>query len=409
MLEIHEALANMLAATTAKTTARSTAIESCLLTDSVGRFLANDVIATINVPPADNSAMDGYAINTADITSYPATLPISQRIPAGSAPQPLIKGTAARIYTGAETPQHSNAVAMQENCELLTCDDEGYDEKVPHVRILQAANPQENVRSCGQDIAIGSTVLKKHKKITPQDIGLLASIGIANITVFTRLKVAFVGTGDELVMPGTPLKAGQIYNSNQPMLMAILEDMGCEIVANNWVEDTLAATINALNDAAQIADIVITIGGVSVGDEDHVKNAVATLGQVDLWKINIKPGKPIAFGHIHDAIFIGLPGNPVSAYITLLLFGKPVIETCQGGIYQEVAPLHLPAQFEINKPQRRPEFLRVKMGPHGVESYPNQSSGVLSSVCWADALALVPASTTITKNDIVQVWPLKLL
>lgn len=409
MLEIHEALANMLAATTAKTTARSTATENCLLADSVGRFLANDVIATINVPPADNSAMDGYAINTTDITSYPVTLPISQRIPAGTAPQPLTKGTAARIYTGAETPPQSNAVVMQENCELLTPDDEGFDENVPHVRILQAAYAQENVRSCGQDIAVGSTVLQKHKKITPQDIGLLASIGIANVTAFTRLKVAFVGTGDELVTPGTPLKAGQIYNSNQPMLMAILKDMGCDIVANNWVEDTLEATINALNHAAQIADIVITIGGVSVGDEDHVKNAVTRLGQVDLWKINVKPGKPIAFGHIHDAIFIGLPGNPVSAYITLLLFGKPVIETCQGGIHQEVAPLHLPAQFTINKPQRRPEFLRVKIGPQGVESYPNQSSGVLSSVCWADALALVPANTTIAQNDIVHVWPLKLL
>lgn len=409
MLEIHEALANMLAATTAKTTARSTETENCLLVDSVGRFLAGDVIAAINVPPADNSAMDGYAINTADITSYPVTLPISQRIPAGTAPQPLIKGTAARIYTGAEIPPRSNAVVMQENCELLTCDDEGYDEHVPHVRIRQAAHAQENVRSCGQDIAIGSTILQKHKKITPQDIGLLASLGIANVTVFTRLKVAFVGTGDELVTPGTPLKAGQIYNSNQPMLMAMLKDMGCDIVANHWVEDTLEATINALNNAAQIADIVITIGGVSVGDEDHVKNAVSSLGHIDLWKINIKPGKPIAFGHIHDAIFIGLPGNPVSAYITLLLFGKPVIETCQGGTYQAVAPLQLPAQFNIHKPQRRPEFLRVRMNVDGVEPYPNQSSGVLSSVCWADALALIPANTIIAKNDTVQVWPLKLL
>lgn len=409
MLEIHEALANMLAATTAKTTARSTATESCLLADSVGRFLADDVIANINVPPADNSAMDGYVINTDNIIAYPAILPISQRVPAGTAPQPLAKNTAARIYTGAEIPAQSNAVVMQENCDLLTCDDEGYDEDMPKIRIQQAVHAQENVRSCGQDIATGSIVLQKHKKITPQDIGLLASIGIANVTVFTRLNVAFVGTGDELVAPGTPLKAGQIYNSNQPMLIAILKEMGCEIVGNSWVEDTLEATVSALNDAAHVADIVITTGGVSVGDEDHVKNAVSTLGHVDLWKVNIKPGKPIAFGHIHDAIFIGLPGNPVSAYITLLLFGKPVIETCQGGIYHEVAPLHLPAQFDITKPQRRPEFLRVRIGPHGVEPYPNQSSGVLSSVCWADALALAPANTTITKNDIVQVWPLKLL
>lgn len=409
MLEIHEALANMLAAATAKTTARSTSTESCLLANSMGRFLADDVIATINVPPADNSAMDGYAINTDNIIAYPVILPISQRVPAGTAPQPLAKNTAARIYTGAEIPAQSNAVVMQENCDLLTRDDEGYDKDIPKIRIQQAVHAQENVRSCGQDIATGSIVLQKHKKITPQDIGLLASIGIANVTVFTRLKVAFVGTGDELVTPGTPLKAGQIYNSNQPMLIAILQEMGCEIVGNHWVEDTLEATINALNDAAHIADIVITSGGVSVGDEDHVKNAVSTLGQVDLWKINIKPGKPIAFGHIHDALFIGLPGNPVSAYITLLLFGKPVIETCQGGIYQEVAPLHLPALFEVNKRQRRPEFLRVKIGPHGVMSYPNQSSGVLSSVCWADALALVPANTIITKNDTVHVWPLKLL
>lgn len=395
MLEIHEARAKMLAAIIPKANH-----QPCALADCLGRYLAEDITASINVPPADNSAMDGYAIHTAEITSYPVTLPISQRIAAGVAPQPLTKGTAARIYTGAEVPAGCDAVVMQENCELL---EEG------RICIMQHTTPHENIRPCGQDIKKGSIVLRKHKKITPQDIGLLASIGVTEVHVFTPVKIAFVGTGDELIAPGTPLKPGQIYNSNQPMLIAMLTEMGCEVVSNCWVEDTLEATIRALKDASHVADIVITTGGVSVGDEDHVKNAVNTLGSIDLWKINIKPGKPIAFGKINQAIFIGLPGNPVSAFITFLLFGKPVIETLQGGMYQEIPPFYLPALFEVAKPQRRPEFFRVKLTAQGVEKYPSQSSGVLSSVCWSDALALIPANTIIAPHDLVQVWPLKLL
>ncbi len=375
--------------------------ETLPLDHACGRILAENVLADIDVPPADNSAMDGYALDTEGLAQGDVRA-VSQRIAAGQVPQPLNPDTVARIFTGANVPVGANAVVMQENCTLL---DDG------RVRIDQLPNPEDNIRPQGQDIGAGTCVLTRGELLTPQSIGLLASIGVASVSVSPRLKVSLLSTGDELINVGELLAPGQIYNSNQPMLAAALAQLGCDAVPHTIVADSPEATTEALRTCAARSDLVISCGGVSVGEEDHVKGAVEALGELSLWKVRVKPGKPLAFGHIRSetgerATFMGLPGNPVSAFVTFALFAIPVIKQLRGQRVDPPVAFSLPANFDLIKRQSRPEFIRARIASGKIERFPNQSSGVLTSVCWADALALVPANTPVRRGDLLTVYPL---
>ncbi len=367
--------------------------------DCLGRILAEDILSDIDVPPADNSSMDGFVVNRKDVSSIPCTLKISQRIPAGSIPTRLEDGTAARIFTGAEIPDNADAVVIQENCDYTA----------EEVTIKKRPEPRNNIRPQGQDIQHGECVLTQGQKLLPQHIGLLAAVGKPQVSVIKRLRVSILSSGDELTEPGQPLKPGQIYNSNQVMLETLLQSLHCDVLIYPTTEDSLEGSIAAFKKAAADSDLVISSGGVSVGEEDHIKAAVETLGELSLWKINLKPGKPLAFGRIDNSKFLGLPGNPVSAFVTFLLFGVPLIKQLQGQTHAQQQSFMLPIDFSIEAPRQRPEYVRVKINNNTVSRFPNQSSGVLSSICWADALALIPAQQTLTQGDLVEVFPLESL
>ncbi len=338
------------------------------------KVLAEDIIAPIDVPPADNSAMDGYAIRAIDIETS-STLLISQRIQAGDAPTPLKPNTAARIFTGAELPADANAVAMQENCSA----------NENRVTFVEPVSVGANIRRRGQDISQGTTILQKGQRLRSQELGLLASIGIQSIKTYRALKIAIVNTGNELVEPGKPLKTGQIYNSNRFLLNGILTTWGFDVEHSHIVADTLDATKTALLKASRTNDIVITTGGVSVGEEDHIKPAVAELGEIDIWKVAIKPGKPFAFGRIENTPFIGLPGNPSSVFATLLILARHYLHTCQGMDTADIQTHSHTAIATFNrKTASREEYLRAKFSQGRVEIYANQSSGVLTSASWGN-------------------------
>ncbi len=371
------------------------------LAEAAGSILAQDIIAAIPVPPEPNSAMDGYAICHADLRgSVPRILPVSQRIPAGRAPQPLTAGTAARIFTGAVMPAGADTVVMQENCEAGT----------DQVTFLVMPAPGANVRAAGQDIGQGECVLPAGTRLGPAQLGLLASVGMAVVPVWPALRVALLCTGDELVEPGLALTSGQIYNSNRVVVTTLLQRLGMTVVDLGPVADTLADTADALRRARQLgAHLILSTGGVSVGEEDHVRAAVAAEGQLDLWKVGIKPGKPLAFGHVGDALFLGLPGNPQSVWVTFSVLGRPFLRRLQGEGHVLPQPLFLPAGFTRSRAQSRREYLRVRyvasadggcLQPHG-----NQSSGVLSSAVWADGLALVEAGQAVTEGQLLAFFP----
>ncbi|WP_369802389.1 gephyrin-like molybdotransferase Glp [Sulfuriferula sp. AH1] len=368
---------------------------------SLGRVLAEPQVSAIDVPPFDNSAMDGYALACADLDPAGTTrLRISQRIPAGKVGISLESGTAARIFTGAPIPPGADAVVMQEDCIL-----EG-----EMIVILHQAIPGMNIRRAGEDITIGAEILAKGTRIRPQEMGLAASVGLASLSVYRKLRVVIFFTGDEIVMPGEPLGPGQIYNSNRFSLSGLLETLGCEVIDYGIVPDNLNATVETLKRAAREADLIVTSGGVSVGEEDHVKAAVERVGKLDLWRIAIKPGKPLAFGKAGDAFFIGLPGNPVAALVTFCLFVRPFILRCQN--VMEVTPtcLQVRADFVWTKPDKRRQFLRAHLktagdGATAVDIYPNQSSAVLTSTVWADGLVDLPAGEVVEHGDMVNYIP----
>jgi molybdopterin molybdotransferase len=345
--------------------------------------------------------MDGYAVRMADMTQPAPTLRVTQRIPAGSVGQPLEPGTAARIFTGAPIPPQCDAVVMQENCtavgETVTID------KLP--------KNGENIRRAGEDIRCGAEILTSGTRLRPQEMGLAASAGLAYLPVFRKLRVATFFTGDEIVMPGQTLQPGQIYNSNRFVLSGFLAALGCEVIDLGIVPDDLAATVRILRQAAAQADLIVTSGGVSVGEEDHVKAAVEQTGKLDMWRIAVKPGKPLAFGNAAGTPFIGLPGNPVSAFVTFCLFVRPFILRCQG--IAAIAPPHYPlrADFEWSKPDaKRREFLRARMacgadGDVAAQIYPHQGSGVLTSCTWSDGLIDVEKGCSIHRGDTVKFIP----
>lgn len=365
---------------------------------AAGRVLAVVQQSGVSVPPLDNSAMDGYAVRTADVTTAGICLSVSQRIPAGTVGVPLQPGSAARIFTGAPIPAGADAVVMQERCEH----GEG------GVVINQVPKSGENIRRAGEDITAGADILPAGVKLRPQEIALAASAGLPELPVYRRVRVGMFFTGDELVQPGEPLPPGAIYNSNRYALRTLLEGMGCEVRDLGAVEDRLDATCDALRRAAADNDLVITSGGVSVGEEDHVKPAVEAEGELDMWKIAIKPGKPLAFGKIRKegghAWFIGLPGNPVAAFVTCLMMVRPFVMRLQG--IAQVAPriLNLPCASAWNKPDgARLEFLRGRINEAGaIELYRNQGSAVATSLCWSDGLILNPPGNCIAAGDTVR-------
>lgn len=367
--------------------------------NALGRVLAVAQISTVTVPPFDNSAMDGYAVRMADLSA--PRLRVSQRIPAGTDCPPLEAGTAARIFTGAPIPIHCDTVVIQENCRA-----EG-DEIV----IEKAPKAGDNIRRAGEDIAAGAEILKAGIRLRPQEMGLAASCGLARLPVYRRLRVATFFTGDEIVMPGQALQPGQIYNSNRFVLAGFLHSLGCEVMDLGIVPDNFDATVEALKTAAAQSDLILTSGGVSVGEEDHVKAAVAAIGQIDLWKIAVKPGKPLAFGSAVGTPFIGLPGNPVSAFATFCVFVRPFILRRQG--VAQVKPPYYPvrAAFDWSKPDgKRREFLRARMecdenGAPAARIFPKQGSGVLTSCTWGDGLIEVPPATPIRQGETVKFIP----
>lgn len=367
-----------------------------------GRVLAEDLVSALQVPPQDNSSMDGYAVRSAEIADEGVPLPVSQRIPAGAPAQPLQPGTAARIFTGASVPPGADAVVMQEDTEAL---DDG------RVRILRVPSPGQWIRRSGEDILRGSTVLARGERVGPAAQGLAASIGRDRVQVARRPRVALFSTGDELVMPGEvapeAMKPGAIYNSNRFFLRSLLQRLGCEVRDLGIVPDRRDATVAALREAAAGNDLILTSGGVSVGEEDHIKPAVQQLGALDLWQIAMKPGKPFAYGHVGEAHFIGLPGNPVSSFVTFLLLVRPFLLKLQGAAHVEPRAVMLPAHFDWPRPDRRREFLRARRDAQGgLELFPNQSSGVLTSTVWADGLIDVPAGQTVARGDAVRFLPL---
>lgn len=375
-----------------------------------GRVLAADCIAPLQVPPLDNSAMDGYAVRSADVAQTGTVLPVSQRIPAGQVGAELQVGTVARIFTGAPLPLGADAIVMQEDCTVL---DDG------RVRFDAVPQPGQFVRRAGQDIALGSTALQAGLRLTPAALGLAASLGLAQLPVARRPRVALFSTGDELALPGSiapqDLPPGHIFNSNRYVLASLLQRWGCEVVDGGILPDDRAATHAALAQAAQDCDLLVTSAGVSVGEEDHVRPVVEQLGALSLWKIAMKPGKPFAFGHVRRsggdpaagrAHFIGLPGNPVSSLITALVLLRPFVLALQGASVVQPPAHWLTADFEITQRDSRREFLRVRRNAAGqLELFANQNSGVLTSTVWAEGLVDNPAQTLIARGDRVRFLP----
>ena len=366
--------------------------------DADGRVLAHDLVSAVQVPPLDNSAMDGYALRCADVPQPGTVLPVSQRIPAGRVGTPLQPGTAARIFTGAPVPEGADAVVMQEECSA---------EGDGHVRVQATPRAGQNIRLAGENIARGSVALEAGARLTPAALGLAASIGVAEMPVARRPRVALFSTGDELVMPGDvapqDMPPGAIYNSNRFFLRALLQRMGCEVTDMGIVPDRLDATQDALRTASQDHDVILTSGGVSVGEEDHIKPAVQALGQLDLWQIAIKPGKPFAYGRVGQAHFLGLPGNPVASFITFAILVRPFLLRLQG--VGDVAPRCIAARadFDWPKADKRREFLRVRYNAAGaLDLFTNQGSGVLTSTVWGDGVVDNPPGHTIARGDTVR-------
>ena len=379
--------------------------------DADGRVLAQDAISSLDVPAHDNSAMDGYALCSADWRDTQTSLSVNQRIPAGSSGQALGPACAARIFTGAPIPPGADAVVMQEDCMLSNpANPAKADTGTPTLRVQVQPKPGQWIRRRGEDVASGSVVLRRGERLTPASLGLIASIGFDKLRVAKPVRVALFSTGDELVMPGDVLpadmKPGAIYNSNRFFLRALLLRLGCTVTDLGIVPDKFDATVAALNGASQKHDLILTSGGVSVGEEDHIKPAVQALGQLNLWQIAITPGKPFAYGSVGSAHFIGLPGNPVSSFVTFLLLVRPFILKLQGS--NSVAPDSIAARadFAWARADKRQEFLRVKRNAAGgLDLFANQSSGVLTSAVWGDGLVDNPAGHTVAPGDMVRYLP----
>jgi len=389
-----------------------TSVETVATWDADGRMLAQDVVSELAVPALDNSSMDGYALRCIDVHHVGSTLRVTQRIPAGSHGQPLLPGEAARIFTGAPIPPGADAVVMQEHVSV--------DPVQPEIiTINQTVSKGQWIRRAGEDVSMGAVILPRGCRLQPAELGLAASIGRAELAVVRKPRVALLSTGDELIMPGSvapaDMKPGTIYNSNRFFLRALLQRAGCEVTDMGIVPDQLQATMDVLGQASVEHDLILSSGGVSVGEEDHVKPAVQALGVLNVWQIAMKPGKPLAFGWINKpsaataqppCFFLGLPGNPVSSFVTYLCVVRPFLLALQGGVERDPAPYQLPIHFDWPRPDKRREFLRVRRnGQGGLDLFPNQSSGVLTSAVWGDGLADVAPGQVLCQGDLVPYWP----
>ncbi len=395
LMPVEQALDILLTAASGRITPEEIALDQ-----ADGRVLLEDMHAAVDVPPWPNSAMDGYALCSADQQAV-REFPVSQRIPAGHAPEPLLPGTVARIFTGAPLPDGADAVVMQENCTLSG----------DRIRINQAVVAGENVRRRGADVRAGSLLLSAGHRLGPADLGVLAATGVTRLTVGRRPRVALITSGDELQTPGQALAPGQIYDSNRPVLKALLTRLGLEVIDMGNMPDNRQHTEQALLEAAAMADCIISSGGVSAGEEDHVRAAVQARGELAVWKLALKPGKPFAFGRVGEALFFGLPGNPVSAYVTFLVLVRPTLLRLSGSQQPELPQLMLPAGFDAPVSGARQEYLRVRLHAGNGSALPrllpliDQSSGVLSSVMHADGLAVVPPFTSVSSGQLLRFLP----
>lgn len=367
------------------------------LLSALGRTLAHDILSPLNVPGFDNSAMDGYALHVQDIQNRPELFPVTQRIAAGQTGTVLAPNTAARIFTGAPVPEGANVVVPQEHTQ----------ERGGAITLTHPIELAQHIRRRGEDIAAGDLVLAAGQRLGAPQLAMLASMGVAKVTVFSPLTAGVFFTGDELTEPGLPLAPGAIYNSNRYAINGLLAQLGCTVNDYGIVRDSAQATREALSKAASENDVIITCGGVSVGEEDHVKAAVIALGSLDLWQISMKPGKPLAYGRVGQTDFIGLPGNPVSAFVTFLLMARPFLLKRMGAIDTELKYLTATANFDWPKPDRRREFLRVKItidttGAPVLDLWPNQGSGVMSSLAWADGLVDLASDTKVARGDVLR-------
>ncbi|CAN7337068.1 molybdopterin molybdotransferase MoeA [Variovorax paradoxus] len=409
LMALDEALASLLAKALPRLPA-----ESVTTFDADGRVLAQDIVSALTVPPRDNSSMDGYAVRVADCAAPGAVLQVAQRIPAGTVGTPLAAGTAARIFTGAQIPEGADAIVMQEDTQHVP--QEG---TLGAVRIDIVPAAGQWIRRAGEDVAAGDVVLRQGERLTPAALGLAASVGFDRLQVARRPRVALLSTGDELVMPGEvapeAMKPGAIYNSNRFFMRALLRRLGCEVNDLGIVPDKREATIEALRGAAESSDLIITTGGVSVGEEDHIKAAVQALGELQLWSLSMKPGKPFAYGSIARAggeaqgrcHVTGLPGNPVSSFLTFLLLVRPFLLTLQGATRVAPEPVQMRADFDWPRADRRREFLRARRNATGgLDLFANQSSGVLTSMVWGDGVVDNPPGQTIRAGDTVNFIPL---
>ncbi len=370
--------------------------EKVALIEALDRVLAGSLVSMVDVPPADNSAMDGFAVNSADVSgSGEIRLPVSQRIPAGVVGEPLQRGTAARIFTGAPIPRDADVVIMQERVVVEN----------DHIVFNGPYAPNTNVRFAAEDIALGAQILESGTQLRAQELGVAASIGYSELDVFKRIKVGVFFTGDELIEPGQALGPGQIYDSNRYTIVGLLKSLGCDIVDLGIIGDTFDATRQALEEASAKADMVITSGGVSVGEEDYVRAAVEALGTLDMWRVKIKPGKPLAFGQVEGTPFLGLPGNPVAVFVTFCLFVSPFIKRMQGMRSPVAQSIPVKADFTWTAGKRR-EFVRARLvqnqdGQTVAQIYHHQGSGVLASTSWSDGLIMIPEGVSVAPGELV--------
>ncbi len=391
LLSVDEALEVLLAGARPVTD-----VEQVPTLHATGRVLARAQVSAMDVPPMDNSAMDGYAVRAADVTAPDTRLKVAQRIQAGAVGRALEPGTAARIFTGAPIPPGADAIVMQEFC---AADGE-------FVVVKKVPEREAWIRRRASDIAKGARILAPGIRLRPQDTGLAASVGIKALPLCRRVRLGLFFTGDELVMPGDPLPPGRIYNSNRFTLNGLAQLFGCDVRDYGIVPDTLEATRAVLKRAAAECDVIVTSGGVSVGDADFVKPAVAAEGSLLMWKIAMKPGRPLAFGTVGKAAFIGLPGNPVSSFVTFLIFVRPFLLKTQGIAQVMPREFQARADFDWVEPDARREFLRVKSNAKGgLDLFPTQDSAVLTSTAWADGLVDNPPNHAISKGELVRYLP----
>ena len=395
--------------------------ESVSTFEADSRILSQDIVSALNVPAFDNTSMDGYAIRSQDVSTASkheqVSLPVNLRVAAGQIGEQLAPGTAARIFTGAPIPLGADAVIMQEDVELVaSATDVAGNGIFGTIQIKNPVPKGQWIRPTADDVAINQLIVQAGTRLNAATLGLIASLGVSQLTVAQKPRVALFSTGDELVMPGDcapqDLKPGAIFNSNRFFLKVLLEKAGAVVTDLGIVPDNREKTIEALQQAAQQHDLVLTSGGVSVGEEDHIKPAVQSLGQLDLWQISMKPGKPFAYGQIKRSAnefksntchFIGLPGNPVSSFVTFILLVRPFLLALQGAHHVSPQYFQAVANFDWLKPDKRREFLRVKRSENGqLELFPNQSSAVLTSMVWANALLDNPGSQIIRQGDVVR-------